>query len=58
MMTPAQAREINKAAYALYDLCREYDAPIGLIAAARNTAFTSDDAFEGLASVQAAKEQS
>ena len=57
MMTPDQAREVKNAAYALYELCRKYDAPIGLTAAASNTAFMSVDVVDGLASVQAAKEQ-
>ena len=57
MMTLAQAREIEALAHVLYDLCRKYDAPIGLKSAARNTAFMSVDVVDGLASVQAAKEQ-
>ena len=57
MMTPAQARELNTLAYSLSRLCRRYNAPDGIIAVAINLSRMTDDAVDGLASVQAAKEQ-
>jgi len=57
MMTPAQAREINTLAFSLHRLCRIYCAPDGITVAANDLSRMTNNAVDGLASVQAAKEQ-
>ena len=57
MMTHVEAREINTLAYSLYSLCRCHGAPDGITEAALNISRMTDDAVDGLASVQPAKEE-
>jgi len=55
-MTPAQARELNSLAYVLARLCRRYGAADGITALALNISRMTDDAVDGLASVQPKEE--
>jgi hypothetical protein len=48
-MTPAAARQINEAAYALARLCRRYRAPDDITSLAVNAARLSDAAVDAMA---------